>query len=174
MSLFFSIISKTTFNEYGMCYTFNNYPQAMNQYLKNLPNEKHSNVDSKPIQNDFFSSFLNFRPLGCTEDPMDKKIPEIKKVNGCGKKSGLQLIIDSHKLQNLFSKKIRSKGYHVFITVPGVVTSKIPFYVDPEFDGEHNFYIHGIHSIGVSISTSKLKVNISSFIKSFESLSYLS
>ena len=134
-----------------MCYTFNNYPQAMNQYLKNIPKKKRSKADSKPNNNNFFSSFLNFRPLGCTADLMDENIPEIKMVNGCGKKSGLQLIIDNHKLQNLFSKKMRSKCYNVFITVPGVVTSKIPFYVDPAFDGEHNFYIHGTHAIGVNI-----------------------
>ena len=74
-------------------------------------------------------------------------------VTGCGKKSGLQLILDSQKMQTLLSKGVRKKGYYVFITVPGVVTSKIPFLVDPEFEGEHNFYIHGIHVIGVSSLT---------------------
>ena len=74
-------------------------------------------------------------------------------VTGCGKKSGLQLILDSQKMHTLLSKDVRKRGYYVFITVPGVVTSKIPFLVDPEFEGEHNFYIHGIHVIGVSYLT---------------------
>ena len=77
---------------------------------------------------------------------------DIKKVQGCGKKKGFQLIIDSHTMNNLFSKEYSSeyKGYNVYVTVPGVVTSKVPFYVDPEFEGTHDFLIHGIHYIGVS------------------------
>ena len=43
----------------------------------------------------------------------------------------------------------RAKGYRVFITLNGVVTSKLPQYVAPDFDGEHNFYLHGIHYIVV-------------------------
>ena len=136
-----------------MCYTFNNYPQAMNQYLNRLPDVEYNNGhDSKESNRDFFSSFLNFRPIETTpcSENINTMYPEIKKVTGCGKKSGLQLIIDSHKMLNLLPKDFRMQGYYVFITVPGVVTSKIPFYVNPDFDGEHNFYLHGIHNVGAS------------------------
>ena len=43
----------------------------------------------------------------------------------------------------------QAKGYYVFITLNGVVASKLPFFIKPDFDGEHNFYIHGIHDIVV-------------------------
>ena len=46
----------------------------------------------------------------------------------------------------------KSKGYRVFITLNGVVTSNLPYYVAPDFDGEHNFYLHGIHYIVVGLS----------------------
>ena len=45
----------------------------------------------------------------------------------------------------------KSTGYRVFITLNGVVTSNIPYYVAPDFDGEHNFYLHGIHYIVVGL-----------------------
>ena len=45
----------------------------------------------------------------------------------------------------------KAKGYRVFITLNGVVTSNLPYYVAPDFDGEHNFYLHGIHYIVVRI-----------------------
>ena len=45
----------------------------------------------------------------------------------------------------------KSTGYRVFITLNGVVTSNLPYYVAPDFDGEHNFYLHGIHYIVVGL-----------------------
>ena len=140
-----------------MCYTFNNYPQGMNQYLNHVPNPKNGKADSNTNNEQFLSSLFNFRPIESTtcSDTTDAKFQNVKKVTGCGKKSGLQLIIDSQKMNNLFSENIRSKGYYVFVTVPGVVTSKLPFYVNTEFDGEHNFYLHGIHFVTVSISNCK-------------------
>ncbi len=41
-------------------------------------------------------------------------------------------------------------GFRVFITVPGVVTSKVPFTVDPTFRGQYSFFLHGIHVIKTS------------------------
>jgi hypothetical protein len=38
----------------------------------------------------------------------------------------------------------------VFITVPGVVTHKVPFIATPDFNGEYNFNIHGLHYIDAS------------------------
>ena len=43
----------------------------------------------------------------------------------------------------------KANGYRVFITSNGVVTSYLPYYVAPDFDGEHNFYLHGVHYIVV-------------------------
>ena len=43
-----------------------------------------------------------------------------------------------------------SIGYKVFITIPGVVTHKVPFNVDPSFYGEYDFLAHGLHYITAS------------------------
>jgi hypothetical protein len=43
-----------------------------------------------------------------------------------------------------------SRGFMVFITVPGVVTHKVPFIATPDFNGEYNFNIHGLHYIDAS------------------------
>ena len=73
----------------------------------------------------------------------------VRKVTGCGKQRGFQLVLDNQKLTSLLPKDHTTKGFRVFVTLPGVVTSKVPFYADPTFEGEHNFYIHGIHVIKV-------------------------
>ena len=51
----------------------------------------------------------------------------------------------------LFPSKIDYLNFQlqVFVTIPGVVTSIVPFLADPTFKGEHNFFIHGIHVIKV-------------------------
>ena len=74
---------------------------------------------------------------------------KIRKVTGCGKHSGFQLVIDSQRMKSLLPTKRFEKGFKVFVTLPGVVTSKVPFEADPTYHGEHNFYIHGIHAIKV-------------------------
>ena len=51
---------------------------------------------------------------------------------------------------NMIPSGKRRNGFKVFITVPGVVTSKVPFIVDPSFVGEHTFFLHGIHVIATS------------------------
>ena len=45
---------------------------------------------------------------------------------GCGKLRGFQLVIDSQKVNSL-PKSHLPKGFKVFVTIPGVVTSKVPF-----------------------------------------------
>ena len=76
-----------------------------------------------------------------------------KQVRGCGKERGFQLILDSQRMLSAPSNNTvyKSKGYRVFITLNGVVTSNLPYYVAPDFDGEHNFYLHGIHYIVVRL-----------------------
>ena len=43
---------------------------------------------------------------------------------GCGKLRGFQLVIDSQKVNSL-PKSNLPKGFKVFVTIPGVVTSKV-------------------------------------------------
>ena len=65
---------------------------------------------------------------------------------------GLRLVVDSQKL-SYKSKKVhkqKNTGYKVFITIPGVVTHKVPFNVDPSFYGEYDFLAHGLHYITAS------------------------
>ncbi len=61
------------------------------------------------------------------------------------------MIIDRHKmwLQPLL-RDSPDKHFVVYVTVPGVVTHKVPFTVDASYDGEHHFFIHGIHFITAS------------------------
>jgi hypothetical protein len=73
----------------------------------------------------------------------------VRKVTGCGKDHGFQLVIDSQRMASLLPKEHLTKGFKVFVTLPGVVTSKVPFLADPTFKGEHNIFIHGIHVIKV-------------------------
>ena len=61
-------------------------------------------------------------------------------------------MVDSQKL-SYKSKKVhkqKNTGYKVFITIPGVVTHKVPFNVDPSFYGEYDFLAHGLHYITAS------------------------
>ncbi len=38
----------------------------------------------------------------------------------------------------------------MYVTVPGVVTHKVPFTVDSSYHGEHHFFVHGIHYVTAS------------------------
>ena len=88
------------------------------------------------------------------DDYISKRPPKrtIRNVKGCGKKSGFQLIIDTQRLTNLIPKHPKSKGYQIHITLPGVMSSDIPYTVEPGEEMEHNFVIHGIHKITVSLT----------------------
>ena len=55
-------------------------------------------------------------------------------------------------MTSILPKKYLAKGFKVFVTIPGVVTSKVSFLADPTFQGEHNFFIHGIHAVKVGSS----------------------
>ena len=77
----------------------------------------------------------------------------IRNVTGCGRKRGLQLVLDSQTMASILPKKYLAKGFKVFVTIPGVVTSKVSFLADPTFQGEHNFFIHGIHVVKVRLYT---------------------
>ena len=71
---------------------------------------------------------------------------------GFGKNKGLQIIVDSHKLTSLTPEGYSSegKGFQVFVTLPGVTTSKVSFLIDPGFKGEHNLIVHGLHDVKAS------------------------
>lgn len=129
-----------------MCYTYNNYPQGMAQYLEQEVN----NVDGNGWLGGYFQWPTWESITGSSNEDDDSNAKEKLRKAQIGKYSGLQLIIDNQAMNNLIPRDVRSNGYHVYITTPGVVSSPLSFYVHPEFDGEHNFYIHGIHSISVS------------------------
>ena len=75
------------------------------------------------------------------------------KVRGCGKDSGFQLTLDTRgHFLNQEVPESTELGFQVFITLNGVVTSHVPYFVSAGFNGEHNFYLHGIHHIVVKIS----------------------
>ena len=131
LSCCINLIFQTTFNEHGMCYTFNNYPHKYSNLLK------HKSTTKKYRLRCNSDDFISHMPLENT----------IRNAKGCGKNSGFQLIIDSHKMTNLIQKH---KGYKIHITLPGVVSSEVPYIIDPGYEGEHNFIIHGIHKITVS------------------------
>ena len=76
----------------------------------------------------------------------------VLKVAGCGKNKGLQIVLDSHRLSSFMPEGKLSKGFKVFLTLPGVTTSKMPFLINPTFKGEHNLILHGIHDVKVTIS----------------------
>eukprot|EP00094_Tigriopus_californicus_P011134 TCALIF_10745-PA protein Name:"Similar to ppk28 Pickpocket protein 28 (Drosophila melanogaster)" AED:0.17 eAED:0.17 QI:0/0/0/0.66/1/1/3/0/792 len=80
----------------------------------------------------------------------NSEVFKMRSVAGCGKDRGLQLVVDNHRLTSLLPPSKESRGFKVFITLPGVVSSKVPFIVDTSFYGEHSFYLHGIHHIRTS------------------------
>ena len=57
----------------------------------------------------------DFGPIKTVKCPHEPD--SIRKVMGCGKKSGLQLIIDSQKMMTLLPQNVRSKGYYIFVLV---------------------------------------------------------
>ena len=85
--------------------------------------------------------------LTCLIKPMGTFV--CTQVRGCGKDRGLQLILDSQKMLSALPQNTTTVGYRVLITLNGVVTSNLAYHVAPDFDGEHNFYLHGIHYIVV-------------------------
>ena len=135
-----------------MCYTFNNYRQSMTDFMDAV----RPSPPPKTEEGGFWNPFISLKPIEtnnkCTAG-YEENILNTKKVAGCGKNKGFQLIIDTHKMSELNPKDMDVKGYVALVTVPGVVTSKVPFYIDPAFNGEHNFYIHGIHVITVKKNT---------------------
>ena len=90
-----------------------------------------------------YKFWSNFR------DKKDEKnhINPILKVVGFGKNKGLQIVLDSHKLTSVTTEGSLGKGFKVFVTLPGVTTSKVSFLIDPTFKGEHNMIVHGLHDV---------------------------
>ena len=90
---------------------------------------------------------------------------DLFKVRGCGKDSGFQLTLDTrgHFSNQGISESIEL-GFQVFITLNGVVTSHVPYFVSAGFNGEHNFYLHGIHNIVVKIGLHLFDLNNSFYL----------
>ena len=111
-----------TFNENGLCYTYNNHELGM----------------------------IAFE--GADADHRAERSFQVRKVKGCGKKKGFTLIVDNHDTFNAYTPGVgRLKGFKVFVTVPGVVTHKVPFPIDVQFNGEYSLLHHGIHYIDSSV-----------------------
>lgn len=49
----------------------------------------------------------------------------IHNVTGCGREHGFQLVIDSHQMMSLLPRERLTKGFKVFVTMPG---DEINFY----------------------------------------------
>ena len=81
-----------TFNEYGLCYTYNNVKLGLDQHDWDSGKSGERSGSSRPPHPDLF---------------------RIRKVAGCGKERGFQMVIDSHKIMNLIPPEKRSKGFKV-------------------------------------------------------------
>ena len=168
-----------TFNEYGLCFTFNNRKQGLEDFFLthhasntlesniNSSNEtgiKHAMTTLKNTEDDTKEIFkVYYLPNYFWKHCFIIKFYTVEltiyiyiyywffQVRGCGKERGFKLILDNQKMLSAMPKEVgkRANGYRVFITLNGVVTSNLPYYVAPDFDGEHNFYLHGIHYIVV-------------------------
>ena len=135
---------QTTFNDYGVCYTFNNVKQFLDD---NLKGNRTGPIRVKILQNQASRFILMLTQL-LTKIVSSK----VRKVTGCGKDKGLQLVLDANKISRLLplaESNQFSSGYNVFVTRPGIVNNPIVFNVDPKFDGMHNFHLHGIHVVRV-------------------------
>lgn len=122
---FFCRSFQTTYNDHGLCYTYNNIQLGLES---KIGGENRDGGDA--------GSFFR-----------------IRKVTGCGKERGLQIAVDSQKLTRLLPGS--RDGFRVFITEPGAVSSKVPFTVDTAFHGQHSFFLHGIHHVQASKAFTK-------------------
>ena len=100
----------------------------------------------------FFQRLIMFHQFFRNDKGEGNHINPILKVAGCGKNKGLQIVLDSHRLSSFMPEGKLSKGFKVFLTLPGVTTSKMPFLINPTFKGEHNLILHGIHDVKVTAS----------------------
>ena len=71
-------------------------------------------------------------------------------------------------MTSILPKKYLAKGFKVFVTIPGVVTSKVSFLADPSFQGEHNFFIHGIHVVKVGYTKKKICFDIKKYYMNYQ------
>ena len=90
-----------------------------------------------------------------TNGVSDDQVFKVQKVPGCGKSKGFRVVVDSQRLayrsKQLFGQYGKSgDGFRVYITVPGVVYHKVPFDINPSFNGEYDFLLHGLHFIDAS------------------------
>jgi hypothetical protein len=62
--------------------------------------------------------------LGTKGMVVEDKNFEVQTVKGCGKNKGLRIVVDSHVLAGKSKQRYKSKGFKVYITVPGVELTK--------------------------------------------------
>ena len=101
---------QTTFNEHGLCYTFNNVDQGMEDRFRKAESDDHDDDDLANLEQE--------------KDESQSAPVTIRKVTGCGRNHGFQLVVDTQQLMTLLPKAHLALGFKVFVSQPGVVTSR--------------------------------------------------
>ena len=84
---------QTTFNEYGLCYTFNNVDQGIEDRFKKAEDE-----DQKEGEKTTTEQMKNGGQKA-EENTVKQRSPmTIRKVTGCGRNHGFQLVVDSQQV----------------------------------------------------------------------------
>jgi hypothetical protein len=117
---------QATFNEYGLCYTYNN-----------------EDLHTNGIQADKGGDITNVNGNG-------GHAFEVKKIEGCGKKKGLRLIIDANEMSTRGRHEHGSNGFFLFLTNPGSVSQKVHFHIHPNYVGEYSFHMHSTSLVTAS------------------------
>jgi hypothetical protein len=115
-----------TFNEYGLCYTYNN-----------------EDLHTNGIYSDKGGDITNLNGNGGNAF-------NVRKIEGCGKEKGFRLIIDANEMSTRGRHEHGSNGYFIFITNPGSVTQKVHFHIHPSYVGEYFFYMHSTNLVRAS------------------------
>jgi hypothetical protein len=93
---FIESVPQTTFNEYGLCYTFNNVDQGIEDRFKKAEEEDQKNGKIKTkdqIKKDHQIEKEDIESTVKQRSPMT-----IRKVTGCGRNHGFQLVVDSQQV----------------------------------------------------------------------------
>ncbi|CAB4060065.1 unnamed protein product [Lepeophtheirus salmonis] len=144
--------SKKDLNIQGIKYTEDLYYMMKYSKISNGSVPKLRENQSKPGIP--FCLFANSNEKGKKIDEYPEKILQkyaTHNIQGVGHKKGLTLLVDSQMIKNRARKAVSDyEGFKVIVTVPGAIAAKVSFIVEPDFPGEHSFYLHGIHYITAS------------------------
>ncbi len=89
------IYPQTTFNEYGLCYTFNNVEQGIEDRFKKAEQEDQKDEEENTVKQQVKNEDLKNED----ESTVKQRSPmTIRKVTGCGRNHGFQLVVDSQQV----------------------------------------------------------------------------